>query len=394
MMLKLMIMRRIRSFFDFIFEERRIILSSHKSTYYVNLSSVFQFLFVLLLGLFFTFLYHKYFQYVRKTNLNQIIAYNQNLEQVNKRLNHRIEKVEKNIAIVNSLIPDSSLEGSKADSNNSKKETGIVEDITLTLKPKKVNTFEGISKFEQRIASNLVAIHGKIDKLYLTAKQDSKALGMDPGYRENFRNIILKDQILNSNAVGGPFEPYYDETKALPAVKEKKGFNIDLNLENKVKYIKEIDEIINSAPLATPGSEVSTSGNYGPRIDPLTGAKSMHHGVDLLISDRKILAPKDGIVLHTNSDSGTFGKFIIVKHPILDKDGNEIEGSAFITKYAHLRDIIVKEGEQIKEGQVIGLQGSTGRSTGEHLHYEISMKHNGRNLELNPAKLLTFKNNG
>lgn len=406
------IMRAFKAFFDFIFEERRIILSSPKSTYYINLSSVFQFFFLVFLAVLSLFIYDKHFKYLKKTNLQAIIAYNENLEEVNKRLNHRVKRIENNITVVNKLIPTEVLgEMSVEDPNKIKQNQQIAEKTTnkeedqekFSIKEKllsflpaknKIKNFDDISAFEKKISGQLVAMHSKIDALYSTTKNDSKTLGFEAGRAEDFRNIALRNQVLDINAVGGPFEPYVEDYSSYKneTKKKKKSVDLHMNLEKKVSYIKQTMEIIKSAPIGNPGKNISISGHYGPRFDPFSGEKAMHHGVDLTIEDRRIISPRDGVVIRANNNSAGYGKLIILEHKVKDKDGNDIPGKTFITKYGHLHDIIVNEGDIVKQGDVIGIQGNTGRSTGEHLHYEVIMNENGKTKELNPSKLLTLKN--
>jgi murein DD-endopeptidase MepM/ murein hydrolase activator NlpD len=105
-------------------------------------------------------------------------------------------------------------------------------------------------------------------------------------------------------------------------------------------------------------SHVSSS--YGWRISPITGAKEFHKGVDIPANfGTEIIAAHDGVVTFSGwGDS--YGNHIIIT-------GN----NGFATKYAHCSSLLVAEGQTIKVGDIIALVGSTGDSTGNHLHYEI-----------------------
>ena len=109
--------------------------------------------------------------------------------------------------------------------------------------------------------------------------------------------------------------------------------------------------------------------SYGWRNDPFTGSRSFHTGIDLVKlqggKNAPIEAFVEGTVIHakmgqTGTGVGGFGNTVIIK----DKYN-------CVHMYAHLKDYCVKVGDYVKAGQVIGHQGSTGRSTGEHLHYEV-----------------------
>ncbi len=101
---------------------------------------------------------------------------------------------------------------------------------------------------------------------------------------------------------------------------------------------------------------------YGYRIHPILGRKIFHEGID--IANRKgtyVHATADGVVIRSKvNGKGSFGNNIILRHKY-----------GFSTRYAHLSKVLVKRGQRVKKGEVIGYMGSTGRSTGSHLHYEV-----------------------
>lgn len=102
------------------------------------------------------------------------------------------------------------------------------------------------------------------------------------------------------------------------------------------------------------------SRGYGMKYDPFTGYKQMHRGIDIANHNgTPIIATADGVIKRAQSSTG-MGKFIVVDH-----------GYGFQTRFAHLSKIKVKRGQKVKRGDIIGLMGSTGYSTGPHLHYEV-----------------------
>jgi murein DD-endopeptidase MepM/ murein hydrolase activator NlpD len=118
-------------------------------------------------------------------------------------------------------------------------------------------------------------------------------------------------------------------------------------------------DTLQNVPLGAPVPGVLTS-KFGWRNDPINGKRAYHRGLD--IRGRKgsgVKATADGIVKTENYDRGN-GRYILVDHD-----------NGFITKYAHLKKSFVKKGDSVSRGQIIGLVGSTGRSTGPHVHYEI-----------------------
>ncbi len=102
------------------------------------------------------------------------------------------------------------------------------------------------------------------------------------------------------------------------------------------------------------------SSSYGPRVHPITGRSSFHTGVDLPTGmGTPVIAPSGGIVLKTVSGDSIYGNQIVLDH-----------GRHYESMYGHLSGYVVKPGQRIHRGQVIGYVGSTGLSTGPHLHFE------------------------
>jgi murein DD-endopeptidase MepM/ murein hydrolase activator NlpD len=109
---------------------------------------------------------------------------------------------------------------------------------------------------------------------------------------------------------------------------------------------------------------------YGWRKDPFTGLRDFHPGIDIVANrGNRVHAPADGIVTKTGR-SGGYGKVVFLSH-----------GQGITTRYGHLDAIDVKVGQKVKRGDVVGRVGSTGRSTGPHLHYEVLV----HNQKVNPV---------
>ncbi len=105
--------------------------------------------------------------------------------------------------------------------------------------------------------------------------------------------------------------------------------------------------------------------HFGMRDDPFTGLRRFHNGIDVANSPgTPIRAAASGRVVHIESQIGNYGKFVIVRHA----DG-------FQTLYGHLSSFSVRTGDYVSRGEVLGLMGNTGRSTGPHLHFSVI--HNG-----------------
>ena len=116
-----------------------------------------------------------------------------------------------------------------------------------------------------------------------------------------------------------------------------------------------------------------TSG-YGYRDDPFTGVRRYHYGIDLAnITGTDIIASMAGVVVDIENRPAGYGKYVVIRHD-----------RGYQTLYGHLYTISVREGQRVQQGQTIGTMGSTGRSTGPHLHFAIYKN----NRPVNPLSIL------
>lgn len=123
----------------------------------------------------------------------------------------------------------------------------------------------------------------------------------------------------------------------------------------------------------TPVNSGWYSSNFGWRLDPFTGRSAMHEGVDYVVPQgTPIHAAASGIVVYAAMHP-QFGNLVEIDH------GNDI-----LTRYAHASKLLVEVGEVVKRGQLVAQVGSTGRSTGNHLHFEVRFK----GLAQNPIRFL------
>jgi murein DD-endopeptidase MepM/ murein hydrolase activator NlpD len=143
----------------------------------------------------------------------------------------------------------------------------------------------------------------------------------------------------------------------------------------KMDYYDTKGQGIKRALLATPINGARISSTYGMRKDPFHGYSRMHKGLDYSAPvGTAILAAGDGVVQFAKTQSYGYGKHVKVKH-----------NGTYSTLYAHMSKFAsdVKSGVRVKQGQVIGYVGTTGRSKGPHLHYEVIEK----GVKVNPAKV-------
>lgn len=115
------------------------------------------------------------------------------------------------------------------------------------------------------------------------------------------------------------------------------------------------------------------SSRFGYRISPFTNEKEFHSGLDISSkTGTKIISPADGVVSRIRKTDG-MGNSLTINH-----------GYGFQTLYGHLSEVLVKEGQAVKRGDVIALMGNTGRSTGSHLHYEVQLNE----VPVNPERYI------
>lgn len=113
------------------------------------------------------------------------------------------------------------------------------------------------------------------------------------------------------------------------------------------------------------------SSQYGERVDPITGKTAWHSGVDFAGRDGSdVIAVASGVVTFAGERYG-YGKLVEISH-----------ANGYVTRYAHHKAVVVEAGDVVKKGETIGKMGSTGRSTGPHVHFEVLK--NGRSVD--PAR--------
>lgn len=180
-----------------------------------------------------------------------------------------------------------------------------------------------------------------------------------------------------SGAMGGPYEPV-DAATAAAATANAATADAAADAQMRALFLswKRLDSIEQAAisiPSFQPVARLSFTSNFGVRSDPFRGTAAMHAGVDIPgPTGTPVYASADGIVSRAQR-AGGYGNLIEVNH-----------GKGIATRYGHLSKILVSDHMRVKRGQLIGLMGSTGRSTGSHLHYEVRID----GAAVNPAPYL------
>ncbi len=151
--------------------------------------------------------------------------------------------------------------------------------------------------------------------------------------------------------------------------------DIEQRKENNAELAKFLDDqkmLLASTPSIWP-TRGWLSSRFGYRTSPFTKKKEFHRGIDISArSGSPILSPANGMVIFNGWKRG-YGRVVVMKH-----------ARGFKTKYAHLKKSLIKKGQYVKKGTKIGLVGSSGRTTGPHLHYEVHLN----NAPVNPLRYI------
>lgn len=172
------------------------------------------------------------------------------------------------------------------------------------------------------------------------------------------------DADYGKESIGGPLV-----AAEKPVLFEERVRDLDIALE-KLEAVKKVAARL---PLENPAPGTSISSSFGNRRDPILGRPAFHSGIDFrAISGTPVTATAPGVVTKAGWNGG-YGRMVEIDH-----------GNGFSTRYAHMSKIGVKVGQKVQRGSKVGRVGSSGRSTGPHLHYEV--RRNGD--AVNPLRFL------
>jgi len=168
-------------------------------------------------------------------------------------------------------------------------------------------------------------------------------------------------------ALGGPETELVDSIPAVTFDFVEQLEQLSGRLETRETQLNVLDGLLANrefeeqrSPRARPVTRGWLSSAYGKRVDPITGNPGWHRGVDFAgKAGSAVVAVAGGVVTHSGDRYG-YGKLVEINH-----------GDGYVTRYGHHQDVLVKVGDVVKKGQQIGLMGSTGRSTGPHVHFEV-----------------------
>ncbi len=273
-------------------------------------------------------------------------AYADDIAATTAQLEQRQEFIE---GVVGSL-PEEFLSGDADTVSDSSSESAELISMIREVFPQAV----GLAQIEARQLAFVEGLTRYADRRAARAEQAMRTLGVDPGTVIN----------ANQDAMGGPLESLFSEADG----------SIDPRFERlglSLARMSALERGLDGIPQVMPADINSISSGFGYRRDPFTGGGAMHSGLDFRgPHGAPIHAAAAGRVSFSGVKSG-YGNVVEITH-----------GSGMVTRYAHMSRFNTRVGAEVAAGQVIGAIGSTGRSTGPHLHFEVRI--NGRAVNPRP----------
>ncbi len=224
----------------------------------------------------------------------------------------------------------------------------------------------------QRIKLDLQVANLKLNNLQQAAAfRDEKDTLISNSVSELNERSELIERIVGSIGIKLPKKNKNQDGKGGVYIAEQSAERDEL-IYKADKYLKAISYL----PFGKPVNGKITS-RFGKRKDPVNGKTAFHTGIDFRAKKGdKIYATADGRVKKAFRNGG-YGNYVLIDH-----------GNGYATSFSHMQTYLVKKGERVKRGDLIGLVGNTGRSTGSHLHYEITLD----KKPLNPYNFMKVAN--
>ena len=255
-------------------------------------------------------------------------------------------------------------------------------DLLVLLDAKSFSDYLALSEVSRTISAHDEKMVNEIIESIDEIKASQKVINEKMAEQNSIKKSLANDQAKLKNQqsqVNGVINTIENDKSALEA--KNKTYEAAINkLEKEVQAALAAASSSGKNPVfksgrftwPVPGYYNITS-YYGYRIHPVTGKNKLHGGIDIAsagIYGKAIVAAADGVVVSAGWNSGGFGNWVVINH------GNS-GGNQFATLYAHMCSApVVSAGQSVKAGQTIGYVGSTGMSTGNHLHFEVRVNGN------------------
>lgn len=219
------------------------------------------------------------------------------------------------------------------------------------------------------LARRIGRLQAQITRLNAAAKRMVKTAGLDP-------DVFSFGKV---PPIGGP-QPRLTQAGLSVGELQKRLQGLSKRLDRREHQMHVLRNLMiagklraRTMPSGMPVEDAWISSTYGWRTDPFTGARSFHAGIDFATqAGAKVMAVAPGVVTYAGWMAG-YGLTVEIDH-----------GNGYVTRYGHNRELLVSVGERVEGGEVIARVGSTGRSTGPHVHFEVIR--NGRTVD--PAQYI------
>ena len=353
---------------DSILPTKTFVITTKTTTKFIKITSLMQLLIITFLLSFGMFCSIKYRIYTNNNNVAFLLEENELLKREKQQYENYYTTIANQVDAINEYL------GNNKESVQSHNKPNNINEIKNKLNKKIALSYNSLNKRGQEISLKISALG--IERLaYSKVRKVVKIDNID-------NHLFAEEQSVG--AVGGKYEPVKKiQTIEMAPVIEIPSANInEKNLNKEIKKIIKAEKFLNSLPVGRPmKSDYRITSKFGIRNDPFAKSTAVHRGLDIVISDKKIYAPADGKVVFAGKNTG-YGNMITIEHNMNKK---EIGNIPILTRYGHLDKILVKEGDIVKKGQLIAIEGTTGRSTAAHLHFETII--NGQHF--NPVYFLT-----
>jgi len=248
----------------------------------------------------------------------------------------------------------------------------LVDYFTMNITRAKYRNLLKENAEQKKLLSDYQSSMSKLSETIQSFKSYAEKLNVMAGLKSS---EVLKEIGIGGGDIEGmdsgeaPSGPQLSQSIALQDPKElaEKAENIGKNLDVLTSFFESQAAKLASTPTIWPTiGWVSSPFSY--RIDPFTGKRTFHYGIDIATNyGNPIVATADGVVLTLGTDK-IGGRYIVLSH-----------GGGLTTHYLHLSKFLVKAGQKIKRGDVIGLVGKSGKALGPHLHYEVHLNNRPQN---------------
>ncbi len=280
-------------------------------------------------------------------------------------------------------------------------ETSVLEmftsSSTISSFLNRIELFKRVTESDQQLVDKLNKeikeiedMQKKLEEKKATAQAEKTALEnkkTDLQVAENELNATQATIIAKSNEVNKKLASLNYQTKQLEISVEKYNKEMD-DIEDEIEaFLQSQQSSGGSSNHGSASSNISTKGwawpvpydssyitsPYGYRSDPISGQYKFHSGIDISMPSakgKKLVATKDGTVIRAVNGTTGYGKYIMIDH-----------GGGYVSLYGHCNSLAVSVGDKVKRGQVVAYIGTTGYSTGPHVHFEIRLNGEKQNPE-------------